>query len=58
MYAILSYKNIFVAAFSVISENLVKQFFRKFQKTVILGQTGHLLAHLAKFDQNVNCFQK
>ena len=48
---ILSYKTLFGPAFSLISENLVEQFFLKFQKTVILGQNGnfwHIWAKSAK----------
>ena len=55
---ILSYKTIFGPAFSLISENLVEQFFLKFQKTVILGQNGHFLARLAKIGQNENFYKK
>ena len=55
---ILSYKTIFGPAFSLISENLVEQFFLKFQKTVILGQNGHFSAHLAKIGQNEKFYQK
>ena len=45
---ILSYKTIFGTVFSLISENLVEQFFCKFQKTVILGQNVHFLGRLAE----------
>ena len=55
---ILSYKTIFGPAFSLISENLVEQFLLKFQKTVIFGQNGHFLAHLAKIGHNENFYQK
>ena len=55
---ILSYKTIFGPTYSVISGNLVEQFFRKFQKHVILGQNGHFLAHLAKIGQNEKFYQK
>ena len=55
---ILSYKTIFGPAFSVISENLVEQFFRKFPKTMILGQNDHFLARLAKIRQNKNFYKK
>ena len=36
----------------------MEQFFRKFQKHVILGQNGHFLARLAKIGQNENFYQK
>ena len=49
---------IFGPAFSLISENLVEQFFLKFWKTLILGQNGHFSAHLAKIGQNENFYQK
>ena len=39
-------------------ENLLEQFLRKFPKTVILGQDGHFLAHLAKIGQNENFNKK
>ena len=55
---ILSYKTIFGPAFSLISENLVVQFFSNSKKTVILGQNGHFLARLAKIGQNENFYQK
>ena len=55
---ILSYKTIFGPAFSIISENLVEQFFRKFQKTVILCKNGHFLARLAKIGQNENFYSR
>ena len=55
---ILSYKTIFGPTYSVISGNLVEQFFRKFKKHVILGQNGHFLAHLAKIGQNEKFYQK
>ena len=55
---ILSYKTIFGSAFSPISENLVEHFFLKFRKTLILGQNGHFLAHLAKIGQNENFYKK
>ena len=55
---ILSYKTIFVPTFSVISENLVEQFFRKFPKTVFFGQNGHFLARLAKIGQNEKFYQE
>ena len=55
---ILSYKTIFGPTYSVISGKLVEQFFRKFQKTVILGQNGHFLARLAKIGQNEKFYQK
>ena len=55
---ILSYKTIFGPTYSVISGNLVEQFFRKFQKHVILGQNGHFLARLAKIGQNENFYKK
>ena len=48
----------FGPTYSVISGNLVEQFFRKFQKHVILGQNGHFLAHLAKIGQNEKFYQK
>ena len=54
---ILLYKY-FGSAFSVISENLVEQFFLKFRKTLILGQNGHFSAHLAKIGQNEKFYQK
>ena len=54
----ISYKTIFGPAFNVISENLAEQFFRKSQKTVILGQNGHFLARLAKISQNENFYRK
>ena len=38
---ILSYKTLFGSPSGVISENLMEQFFRKFQKTVISGKNGH-----------------
>ena len=38
--------------------NLAEQFFRKFQKHVILGQNGHFLARLAKIGKNENFYQK
>ena len=55
---ILSYKTIFGHAFSLISENLVVQFFSNSKKTVILGQNGHFSAHLAKIGQNEKFYQK
>ena len=55
---ILSYKTIFGPTYSVISGILVEQFFRKFQKLVILGQNGHFLARLAKIGQNEEFYQK
>ena len=55
---ILSYKTIFGPTYSVISGKLVEQFFRKFQKHVILGQNGHFLARLAKIGQNEKFYQK
>ena len=51
-------KSLSYHTYSVISENLVEQFFRKFQKTVIVGQNGHFSAHLAKIDQNEKFYQK
>ena len=36
----------------------MEQIFRKFQKTVILGQNGHFSAHLAKIGQNEKFYQK
>ena len=55
---ILSYKTIFGPAFSLISENSVKQFFSNSKKTVILGQNGHFLARLSKIGQNENFYKK
>ena len=36
----------------------MEQIFRKFQKTVILGQNGHFSAHLAKIGRNEKFEQK
>ena len=36
----------------------MERIFRKFQKTVILGQNDHFSAHLAKIGQNENFYQK
>ena len=55
---ILSCKTIIGPAFSVILENLVEQFLRKFPKTVILGRNGYFLAHLAKIGKNENFYKK
>ena len=55
---VLSYKIIFGSAFSLISENLVEDFSCKFPKTMILGQNGPFLPHLAKIGQNENFYQK
>ena len=52
---ILSYKTIFGLNFNAISENLLKSFFRKVPKTVILAIS---LPRLAKIGQNENFYQK